>query len=51
MRPYFEKMPLIGRPLTDAQKQSGKENVAMSFTVSATDPDGDILTYSAANLL
>jgi glutaconyl-CoA decarboxylase len=27
MRPYFEKMPLIGRPLTDAQKQSSKENV------------------------
>ena len=28
MRPYFEKMALIGKPLTDAQKQSGKENVA-----------------------
>ncbi|NTV34215.1 MAG: glutaconyl-CoA decarboxylase subunit alpha, partial [Deltaproteobacteria bacterium] len=27
MRPYFEKMPLIGKPLTDSQKQSGKENV------------------------
>jgi glutaconyl-CoA decarboxylase len=27
MRPYFEKMALIGKPLTDSQKQSGKENV------------------------
>ena len=27
MRPYFEKMALIGKPLTDAQKQSGKQNV------------------------
>ncbi len=27
MRPYFEKMALIGKPLTDAQKQSGKQNI------------------------
>jgi hypothetical protein len=30
--------------------QVTKETVALSFTVSATDPDGDLLTYAAINL-
>ena len=27
MRPYFEKMTPVGRPLTDKQKQDTKENL------------------------
>ena len=30
--------------------QSTEETVALTFTVNATDPDGDVLTYAASNL-
>ncbi len=40
-------------PVFDAggEAQSVDENRNLTFSVSATDPDGDALTYSAANLL
>ncbi|MDA8792707.1 putative Ig domain-containing protein, partial [Bacteriovoracaceae bacterium] len=36
--------------LASIGSQSGDENSLVQFSISATDPDGDSLTYSAANL-
>ncbi|NIW10213.1 MAG: hypothetical protein GWN33_06415, partial [Gammaproteobacteria bacterium] len=33
MRPYFEKMTPIGRPLTDKQKEDTKENLDQIMAV------------------
>jgi glutaconyl-CoA decarboxylase len=33
MRPYFEEMTPIGRPLTDKQKEDTKENLAQIMAV------------------
>ncbi|MCE5270573.1 Ig-like domain-containing protein [bacterium] len=37
-------------PVLTVPNQSVSEGATLSFTVSATDPDGDQLTYAAANL-
>jgi hypothetical protein len=54
--PYLEITYLLDQPtnnppvFTNIGNQTVSENQTLSFTLSAIDPDGDTLTYSAANL-
>ncbi|MBI1987006.1 MAG: tandem-95 repeat protein [Nitrospinae bacterium] len=42
--------PVNDAPILSIQNQSVDEGELLNFTVSATDPEGDLLTYSASNL-